>query len=74
LIPNTLVPQHELLDAERTQELLEKYKITRAELPKIRKSDATLTEIKPKNGDVIKITRFNPIVGESYYYRVVIEG
>ena len=74
MIPNTLVPQHELLDAERTQELLEKYKITRAELPKIRKSDATLTEIKPKNGDVIKITRFNPIVGESYYYRVVIEG
>jgi len=74
LIPHTLVPEHELLDAESTQKLLEKYKITKGELPKIRKSDASLTEIKPKTGDIIRIKRFNPTVGESYYYRVVIEG
>lgn len=74
MIPNILVPKHELLDAENAQKLLEKYKVTRNELPKIKKSDATLTEIKPKNGDIIKITRSNPIVGESYYYRVVVEG
>ena len=74
MIPNILVPKHELLDAESAQKLLETYKVTRGELPKIKKSDAALTEIKPKNGDVIRITRNHPTVGESYYYRVVVEG
>jgi DNA-directed RNA polymerase subunit H len=81
LIPNILVPKHELLDGESAQKLLEKYKVTRSEMPKIKKSDSALTDIKPKSGDIIRITR-NPeaympkhmSVGESYYYRVVVEG
>ena len=74
MIPHILVPKHELLNADESQKLLEKYKVTWNELPKIKKTDATLTEIKPKSGDIIKITRNNPTVGESYYYRVVVEG
>ncbi|MDD5111413.1 MAG: DNA-directed RNA polymerase subunit H [Candidatus Altiarchaeota archaeon] len=74
MIPNILVPKHELLDAESAQKLLEKYQVTRNEFPKIRKSDAALVDIKPKTGDIIKITRYHPAVGESDYYRVVIEG
>ena len=74
MISNILVPKHELLDAENIQKLLEKYKITKNELPKIKKTDAALIELEPKTGDVIRITRTSPIVGESYYYRVVVEG
>ena len=74
MIPNNLVPKHELLDAESAQKLIEKYKVSRNEFPKIKKSDAALTDIKPKNGDIIRITRNHPSVGESYYYRVVVEG
>jgi len=74
LIPNILVPEHELLDPESAQKLIEQYKVTRSELPKIKKSDAALTDIKPKTGDIIRITRNHPAVGESYYYRVVVEG
>ncbi|MFH1126116.1 MAG: DNA-directed RNA polymerase subunit H [Candidatus Altiarchaeota archaeon] len=74
MIPNTLVPKHELLDGESAQKILESYKVTRNEMPKIKKSDASLTELKPKTGDLIRITRFHPQVGESYYYRAVVEG
>lgn len=74
MLANVLVPKHELLDTEGIQKLLERYGVTKAELPKIKKSDAALADIKPKTGDVIKITRTSPVVGESYYYRVVVEG
>jgi DNA-directed RNA polymerase subunit H len=73
-LANVLVPKHELLDAEGVPKLLERYGVTKAELPKIKKSDAALADIKPKTGDVIRINRTGPVVGESYYYRVVVEG
>lgn len=67
-----LVPkQVKLSDAEK-KKLLEKYRLTAKELPKILKTDPALAELKVKAGDVIKIIRTSKTAGESTYYRGVI--
>jgi len=74
LIENQLVPKHELLDKETSENILKKYGVTRDEMPKIKASDPALGKLKADVGDIIKITRKNPFIGDSYHYRVVIEG
>jgi DNA-directed RNA polymerase subunit H len=76
LLHNKLVPNHELLTTEETEQILEKYGVTRDEMPKIKLKDPAIMIFKldVKPGDIIKITRDNPITGTSYYYRVVVEG
>lgn len=63
---HTLQPKHTKMKPEEIESLLEKYNIVLAQLPKISKKDAALTE-EFKQGDVIKIER-----AEEVYYRVVI--
>jgi DNA-directed RNA polymerase subunit H len=70
---NTLVPKHEILEEADAEEVLESFKVTLDELPKIKKSDAALKDVPVKVGDIIKITRKSPTAGESLYYRVVID-
>jgi DNA-directed RNA polymerase subunit H len=72
LIDNILVPKHEVLPPEEAEKLLEKYKVTREELPKIKITDPALSKASVNRGDIIKITRNNPVVGYSMYYRVVV--
>lgn len=72
MIENDLVPKHEVLSAEEAKKILEKYKAKPEQIPKISSSDHAIEELKPKVGDLIKITRKNPVIGKSYYYRVVI--
>lgn len=72
MIDNILVPKHEVMPPEEAEKILEKFKATREELPKIKITDPALSKVEVKQGDVIKITRKNPVVGFSLYYRVVI--
>lgn len=72
MIDNVLVPKHELLDPDGVEKVLKEYNATLEDLPKIKITDPAITELEPKAGDLIRITRNNPLVGESYYYRVVI--
>ncbi|MFH1404353.1 MAG: DNA-directed RNA polymerase subunit H [Candidatus Altiarchaeota archaeon] len=74
MIPNKLVPKHELLSDEEAEKVLEKYSITKLELPRIKLKDPALDGFGHKLGDVIRITRENAVTGTSYYYRVVIDG
>ncbi len=69
-----LVPKHEILSEEEVKKLLEKYNITKSQLPKILASDPMVKKIGAKVGDVIKITRKSPTAGESIFYRVVVSG
>jgi DNA-directed RNA polymerase subunit H len=71
---NILVPKHAVLDDKDAEKLLEFYKLTRVELPKIRESDPALKGLGAKIGNIIKITRKSPSAGTALYYRVVIEG
>jgi len=68
-----LVPKHIILSEEEKKELLEKYKVSLSDLPKIKISDPALKNLNVKPGDVVKIIRNNPWIGEEIYYRVVVE-
>jgi DNA-directed RNA polymerase subunit H len=68
-----LVPKHVILSEEEKKELLEKYKVSLSDLPKIKISDLALKNLNVKPGDVVKIIRNNPWIGEEIYYRVVVE-
>jgi len=52
---------------------LEKYKVSLSDLPKIKISDPALKNLNAKPGDIVKIIRNNPWIGEEIYYRVVVE-
>lgn len=70
---NFLVPKHEKLSIDQINSLLEKYSlIDVSKLPKIKIADPALDGMGIKIGDVVMITR-QSFVGESKYYRVVIE-
>lgn len=62
-----------LTDNEK-QELLNKYKITIRQLPRILLNDTVIQSLGGKIGDVVKISRKSPVAGESFYYRVVVKG
>jgi len=69
-----LVPKHTIVSDKEKKEILEKHKVTLEELPKILKTDAAIKDLKPKNGDVVKIVRKSPTAGESLFYRVVVSA
>jgi len=67
-----LVPKHTIVSDKEKKEILEKHKVTLEELPKILKTDAAIKDLKPKNGDVVKVIRKSPTAGEALFYRVVV--
>jgi len=67
-----LVPKHRILSNGEVNQLLEKYKIRKFELPKILKSDEMIKKIGAEPGQVIEITRKSQTTGIVKYYRVVI--
>ncbi|HZX44784.1 MAG TPA: DNA-directed RNA polymerase subunit H [Candidatus Nanoarchaeia archaeon] len=67
-----LVPEHQKLNDKEKKELLEQFKISLKELPKISKKDPAIQHLSPKEGDVIKIIRKSPTAGEAIFYRGVI--
>ncbi len=69
-----LVPEHILLSEEEGLALLEKFNISKNQLPKILQSDPALQGKDPEVGDIIKILRNSPTVGKTEYFRVVIHG
>ncbi|MEK6909529.1 MAG: DNA-directed RNA polymerase subunit H [Candidatus Aenigmatarchaeota archaeon] len=71
---NELVPKHGLLTDNEKQEMLEMYKITLRQLPRILLDDAVILNLGGKIGDVVKIIRKSPVAGEAVYYRVVVKG
>jgi DNA-directed RNA polymerase subunit H len=73
VIEHNLVPKHELLSPEEGQKILEKYNVTREQMPKIMVDDPAIKHLQGKPGDIIKIIRKSKPIGDSLYYRVVSE-
>ena len=69
-----LVPEHTKLGEEEKRKLLEQYNISIKQLPQIKLDDPAIKHLNPKVGDVMKIKRISPTVGETFFYRVVIHG
>ena len=66
------MPKHMKMDEGEAEEILKKLNITRKQLPRILKEDPAIANVEVKKGDIIKIIRNSPTIGESEYYRVVI--
>ncbi|MEE8358182.1 MAG: DNA-directed RNA polymerase subunit H [Candidatus Hydrothermarchaeales archaeon] len=68
-----LVPKHKILTDKESDKLLEKYNISKGQLPKILSNDPAIKKINAKPGDVIKITRKSPTAGKAVVHKVVIK-
>lgn len=73
ILEHELVPKHEVMTADEVAELLKRYGLRKEQLPKIKKSDPVIREIKAEVGDVVRITRRSRTAGKSLSYRLVIE-
>lgn len=68
-----LVPKHTKLSNEEVSEMMEKYLIKgKIQMPYILQNDVIAKWMGLKQGDVVKIDRFNENSGLSYYYRVCV--
>ena len=71
---HVLVPKHTKLGEKSRKELLQKYNVSKDQLPKISAKDPAILHLEIKAGDIIKIERNSPTAGKSDYYRVVVEN
>lgn len=69
-----LVPEHSKLTDEEAKASLDKFNISKRQLPRIHKTDPAIRDLNPEQGDVIKIVRKSATAGKSIYFRVVING
>jgi DNA-directed RNA polymerase subunit H (RpoH/RPB5) len=69
---NIFIPQHELMNEDEKNELLNKY--AEYELGKIFISDMMARYYGAKNGDIFRIIRPSITAGNSIYYRRVVNG
>ncbi len=69
---HVMVPTHEILDEDQTEEFLKTLGIDKEQLPKIRADDPVIKEIGAKIGNVVRIIRESPTAGKSVVYRLVV--
>ncbi|MBC7108279.1 MAG: DNA-directed RNA polymerase subunit H [Methanomassiliicoccales archaeon] len=79
VLEHELVPEHHLLTEEEAEKVLKELRITRDQLPKIRKSDACVKVLEKiygpiEEGRIIKIVRKSPTAEIFVAYRMVIRG
>jgi DNA-directed RNA polymerase subunit H len=79
-LEHELVPEHFLLAEEEVQNVLKEMKITKDQLPKIRKSDACIRTLEKiygtaiNEGKVVKIVRRSTTAESFVIYRLVVRG
>ncbi|SEO66016.1 DNA-directed RNA polymerase, subunit H [Halorientalis persicus] len=67
-----LVPEHNVLDDEDLEDVLQEYNIDRTDLPKIKRADPALPD-GADVGDVIEIVRDSRTTDQAVVYRLVVE-
>lgn len=77
MLEHQLVPEHRLLSDEEAQAVMTKLRITKDQLPKIRRSDPVIQVLERVHGSidegrVIKVVRVSSTAGVSEAYRLVI--
>lgn len=67
-----LVPKHVLVKPDKEKAILDKFGITKAQLPRILVYDPPIQDFEAKSGDIIEITE--TVNGKkNVHYRVVVE-
>ncbi|MCQ2053023.1 MAG: DNA-directed RNA polymerase subunit H [archaeon] len=80
VLEHDLVPEHTLLTEAEAKHILEKKKIGKEQLPKIRRKDAAIRVLESINGQliqagsIIKIVRKSETAEEFVAYRLVVDG
>jgi len=74
IFKSKLVPKSKILSEEETHQLLERYNISKQQLPKILAVDPVVTMLKAKPGQVIEFDRTNKSAGLSKFYRIIVGG
>lgn len=69
---HSLTPKHVKVSDREKKQLLESYRATLRDLPKIYRTDPAIANLDVKAGDVIKVMRESQTAGESVFYRVVV--
>ena len=69
-----LIPKHELLTKEESQQVRERFHSSPGQFPYILATDPIVKEIGAKPGDFVRISRRSETAGSSTYYRYVVEG
>jgi len=67
-----LVPEHEVLDEEAVEAVLDEYDTRRTDLPKIEATDPALPE-EADVDDVVRITRDSRTTDRAVVYRLVVK-
>ncbi len=68
---HNLMPKHFVCSEKEKENVLSNYSATTKEMPKIAITDAALTNLKVKLGDMIRIERKDALTGKTNFYRVV---
>jgi DNA-directed RNA polymerase subunit H len=74
IMEHKLVPLHVILSEKEKKELLENYKITPDQLPKILNTDPVSISIDAQPGQIVKIVRKSRTAKEAVAYRLVVES
>jgi DNA-directed RNA polymerase subunit H (RpoH/RPB5) len=74
IMSHKLVPFHEIISEKEKTELLEKFKITPDQLPKILNTDPVSSSIGAQPGQIVKIVRKSRTAKEAVAYRLVVES
>lgn len=77
MLEHQLVPEHHLLSNEESQKVLGELRITKDQLPKIRRSDPVIQVLERIHGPIdegriIRVVRVSTTAGVSQAYRLVI--
>ncbi|TLZ54510.1 MAG: DNA-directed RNA polymerase subunit H [Methanobacteriota archaeon] len=77
VLQHRLVPEHRLLADDEADRVLKALRITRDQLPKIKKNDPVIQVLERVHGPIaegriIKVTRISETAGISEAYRLVI--
>jgi DNA-directed RNA polymerase subunit H len=74
ILHHKLIPHHVIITEEEKKELLDKFKITPEQLPKITHTDPVTIAIGAKPGQIVKIIRKSHTAQEAVAYRFVVES
>jgi DNA-directed RNA polymerase subunit H (RpoH/RPB5) len=66
-----LVPKHAIISEREKKELIEKYRLSIQNFPRILAGDPAIKHLKAKEGDIIKVVRPSKTAGEAVFYRRV---
>jgi len=78
VLEHKLVPEHRLLAPEEAEAVLAKLKVTKDQLPKIRRTDPVIRVLEKvhgpiEEGRIVRVLRLTQTAGVSEAYRLVIE-